>query len=371
MSRVITIAPLTLACFVACSSNNSSGGGTTSRPFIVVNAGDGQTAPVGTDVAVAPSVLVRDSLAKPLAGDTVVFGITGGGGVVRGGTAVSDANGVATVTGWTLGTVPGANTLGATLPGAGGSPVTFHAISLVGPVAALRIVAGDSQTGPVGQPLPVVPSVKVQDNFGNVIGGATVNFAALGGGSVLDTTATSSGNGVASAGIWTLGSVVGIDTLTASSGAARAIFTATASTALDVSQFVGTYTGAWNNTTFSSTGTGTVVIAITPKSSTATATITVTGPVLGTAGIAQQIETTTYGATSAAFSGTITTMGDVTASIDANGNITASGIHVPGGTITRWDAQGTITHTQLQLTFTVTFVSGPPAIGTITLNRAA
>jgi len=77
-----------------------------------------------------PKVLLRNALGVPMSGVTVVFSVTQGGGSVTGGTQVTNASGLATVGGWTTGTVAGVNALTATaiLP-AGAivlrSPMTF------------------------------------------------------------------------------------------------------------------------------------------------------------------------------------------------------------------------------------------------------
>jgi Bacterial Ig-like domain (group 1) len=83
------------------------------------------TAPTGAQVPELPSVLVGDAYGQPVAGAPVTFAVTAGGGTVSGATATTDASGIATVGGWTLGTGAGANTLTAT---SGGLPVvTFNA----------------------------------------------------------------------------------------------------------------------------------------------------------------------------------------------------------------------------------------------------
>ncbi len=96
---------------------------------VAVNDGDGQTGLVGFGVNVAPSMLVTDAGGAPLAGITVTFAVSSGGGNVTDAVQISDATGVARVTKWTLGNVAGANTLSATAAGSGftGNPVTFTA----------------------------------------------------------------------------------------------------------------------------------------------------------------------------------------------------------------------------------------------------
>jgi hypothetical protein len=92
---------------------------------VVKTAGDNQSAPTGTAVAVPPSVTVRDANGNPVNGITVIFAVASGGGTLTGGSQVTNASGVATVGSWTLGAATGTNTLTAT---AGSLPaVTFTA----------------------------------------------------------------------------------------------------------------------------------------------------------------------------------------------------------------------------------------------------
>jgi adhesin/invasin len=81
---------------------------------IVKLAGDNQTGIVGALLGIAPSVRVADQFGNDIAGQNVTFAIGQGGGSVTGGTQTSNASGVATAGGWTLGATPGANTLTAT-----------------------------------------------------------------------------------------------------------------------------------------------------------------------------------------------------------------------------------------------------------------
>ena len=96
---------------------------------IAASAGNGQSAAAGTDVPVAPAVIVKDASGNPVAGVAVTFAVASGGGSVTGASQTTGATGVATVGSWTLGLVAGANTLTATAAGNGisGNPVTFTA----------------------------------------------------------------------------------------------------------------------------------------------------------------------------------------------------------------------------------------------------
>ena len=71
---------------------------------IAVNAGNGQTATVGTAVATTPSVIVKDANNNPVSGVSVTFAVATGGGSATGLSATTDASGIATIGSWTLGT---------------------------------------------------------------------------------------------------------------------------------------------------------------------------------------------------------------------------------------------------------------------------
>jgi len=104
---------------------------------IAINDGDGQTADAGTAVFTAPSVLVTDANGIPVQGFEVLFEVASGGGTVDPTTAVmTNSSGIATVNTWTLGAIPGSNTLTATALGLTGSPVTFTATGEIGPASA-------------------------------------------------------------------------------------------------------------------------------------------------------------------------------------------------------------------------------------------
>ena len=95
---------------------------------VVRFAGDSQTGLMGFTVNVPPAVLLRSAAGTPIAGATVAFAVAGGGGSITGGTALTNANGVATVGSWSL--TAGANALRATVTSSGlivGNPLTFTA----------------------------------------------------------------------------------------------------------------------------------------------------------------------------------------------------------------------------------------------------
>ena len=193
--------------------------------FVSVRAGSNQTAPAGATLAIAPSVTVTDNLDEPSPGIPVTFTVSSGGGSITGGTTTTDANGIATVGSWTLGTIPGANTLTATVTGL--TPAVFTA-TVVAP-GTVNVRDGNNQFAVGGTTLGIAPSVTVLTNLGGPASGVTVTFSvAGGGGSITGATAVSDANGVATVGSWTVGTGLGANTLQATvAGVAPATFTAT------------------------------------------------------------------------------------------------------------------------------------------------
>jgi len=99
---------------------------------MVVVAGNNQSGPVSAPVSVDPAVRLADVHGKPAVGVTVIFFALGGGGSVQGGWTYTDANGVARPRQWTLGPLPGVDTVLALYSGPAltGSPAVFTAMGL-------------------------------------------------------------------------------------------------------------------------------------------------------------------------------------------------------------------------------------------------
>lgn len=194
---------------------------------LVRTAGNLQSALVGTLLSVKPAVRVEDQYANPVAGASVTFGVTGGGGGITGASQLSNAAGIATVGSWTIGTSVGSNSLSV---GVGAvTPVSFTATGLAGAATAILKLAGDAQTGVVHQALGVAPRVKLLDQFGNPVAGASVVYSVLAGGGLLTgATQLTDSAGIATLGSWALGTAVGPNGVVATSGALTADFTADA-----------------------------------------------------------------------------------------------------------------------------------------------
>jgi adhesin/invasin len=145
--------------------------------------------------------LVTGAGAVPVPSVNVTFAVTVGGGSVVPATVATDANGIATLTSWTLGATVGANTVTATVAGLTGSPVSFNATGTVGVASQLTMT-----TQPSGAQNTVAfttqPVVAIRDANGNLTtSAAAVTAAVFSGTGVLSGTATVNAvNGVATFG---------------------------------------------------------------------------------------------------------------------------------------------------------------------------
>ena len=187
---------------------------------LAVNAGNGQSAAVGTAVATAPSVVVRDASSNPVAGVSVTFAVASGNGSVTGGTATTDASGIATVGSWTLGTAAGANTLTASAGGL--TPVTFTATATAGAATQLVLVTQPSAAAQSGVVFGAQPALQLRDAYGNDVAqaGVSVTTAIATGGGTLGgtTTVTTNASGQATFSGLSISGTVGDRTLSFSAG---------------------------------------------------------------------------------------------------------------------------------------------------------
>jgi adhesin/invasin len=195
---------------------------------LAVNDGDNQNGMAGTAVATDPSATVTDQFANPVAGATVTFAVSSGGGSLTDSVQVTDVQGIARVGSWVLGTSTGVNALVASAPGL--TSVTFTATAGAAAPSQFVKTAGDAQTAVAGTPVAISPAIRLEDQFGNAVPGLDVTFTATAGGGVVNGgSQTTDANGLASVGDWTLGTSAGPNTLevTAAGSPASATFNAT------------------------------------------------------------------------------------------------------------------------------------------------
>jgi adhesin/invasin len=100
-----------------------------------------------------------------------------------------------------------------------------------GPATVTKLT-GDNQSATVASAVTTPPAVLVEDANAVPVAGAQVTFAAAsGGGSVTGATQTTNASGIATVGGWILGTTVGTNTLTATTGGLTPVIFAATGTA--------------------------------------------------------------------------------------------------------------------------------------------
>jgi hypothetical protein len=117
---------------------------------------------------------------QPVKGVTVTFTPAAESGTVTGGSQITDALGVATVTSWKLGTKSGVSTLNVSVQGC--IPGNDHGDDERRCAAGIKAVSGENQVALVGAQLTASPQIRVVDSYDNGRGGATVSFSVANGG---------------------------------------------------------------------------------------------------------------------------------------------------------------------------------------------
>jgi|GEM_PF-4006422 len=206
---------------------------TPATPVAPVAANDAYSLPAGATltVAAATGLLANDALGSPVA---TLSAVLGGDGqplgtrtILNGTVAVDAATGAFTLTGATR---AGTETFGYELTSTSGISRGVITITVTpGAAAAMAAYLGDGQTAAAGATVAVSPAVRVTDAYGNPVAATGVAFAVTGGGGLATALSpTTTGDGIAAVGSWTLGSA-GANTLQATStGLPTVTFTATA-----------------------------------------------------------------------------------------------------------------------------------------------
>ena len=195
---------------------------------LVASSGNAQTAVVATTLPETIVFDVVDVFGTPVPGAPVTMTVVAGAGSLDPGAASTSAAGqVSTV--WTLGTTAGQQAIEASVPDVA-VPTTVSATALAGPPTLIALNAGDGQNPVIQTAVSVAPSVLVTDAFGNPVEGVAVTFSVVtGGGSATGADQVTNTAGIATVGSWTVGSAVGLNTLSATAGGLGSVtFNATA-----------------------------------------------------------------------------------------------------------------------------------------------
>ena len=194
---------------------------------MIYAAGDKQSADVFTRLSNPLTVTVLDANGNAVPGQPVRFAL-GNAPVGSTGASLSDtliltnAQGQAT-TRLTLGTKVGDYLVSASSGSLSGSPVSFTATGVAGRAVYILMADGNNQTGLTANTLSEPLMVAVTDTFGNVKQGVTVNYAVASfpdsatGQALTSASAVTNSDGEASVRL-TLGSRIGLYTVSAQSG---------------------------------------------------------------------------------------------------------------------------------------------------------
>lgn len=177
---------------------------------LVSVSGDGQMGTAGTALSSPLVVRALDGDGQPIAGATVSWSVTSGGGSVSSSSTTTGSDGTASVT-WTLGPTAGAQSVQAS---SGSATATFQATAEAGPPASVTVTPSTATLTAVGATQQL--SASVADANGNAIANPSVDW-----GSDDDAVATVDGSGLVTA----MGN--GDATITATSGSASGTATVT------------------------------------------------------------------------------------------------------------------------------------------------
>lgn len=208
-SRALAALSVGLALFAwGCSDGNEP----QVPGSLQVVAGNAQTAAAGTAVPIPPAVKLLSTAGKPMAGIEVNFAASADGQVlpVR---QTTDAQGVATLSSWTLPRRAGSHQLTVTTTGV--PALVLTATASAGAAAKITRVSPEQNTGTVGGDVAFPPIVLVSDAHDNPVPGIAVSFATSSNGRLRVASATTDATGTARSEGWTLGTVAGLQTVQA------------------------------------------------------------------------------------------------------------------------------------------------------------
>lgn len=221
---ILGSAVLGMAAAIGACGDGGSGSDPVTLDYAQVS-GDAQSDTIGGTLDLPLKVVVTKN-GSPLAGRTVQWAVTGGGGSVTAATSLTDGTGSALMN-WKLGNNIGAQTATATVQGATGSPLSFSATATPGQPGDIQPASGDLQTGYVGTLFAVPFKVLVTDRADNPLEGAEVTWTELSGDLDIEApTSTTDAQGLATVSV-TAGDTAGPAQLGVSSGAVNTFFAVT------------------------------------------------------------------------------------------------------------------------------------------------
>ncbi|MEO8201696.1 MAG: hypothetical protein ABI679_14300 [Gemmatimonadota bacterium] len=200
----------------ACGGGGDNGGNPNPSPNVIEktasNSGEAQVGTVGSVLANPFCVRVSKDGAS-VVDAPVTWATVGGSMSPTSAPSTFDGSSCSTLT---LSQTSGAYTASASLTGASGTPVVFHATANPGAPTQLQEAGGDGATAQINTSLPV--TARVADQFGNGIGNFAVAFAVTSGNATVApaTIGTTPGTGNAAATV-TLGATPGAITVSATS----------------------------------------------------------------------------------------------------------------------------------------------------------
>jgi hypothetical protein len=161
--------------FAACDSSTEPLTPAQVAPAALVE----QAGEVANPVATTPAVRVLTTAGRPVPGVVVTFTVAAGGGSIVGAHQTTDADGVAALADWVLGTVAGENIVVASVPAMADAAVVFRAAAAAGPATGLVITTQPPGQAVRGIPLAPPPMVRLVDVFGNPTGRGPEQVTAL------------------------------------------------------------------------------------------------------------------------------------------------------------------------------------------------
>ncbi len=219
LSHRSTAAVLCVALLAACHDAVAPPRPTT----IEIASGDLQTGTVGAPLPSPIGFVVRDENGRVMAGVSVVVVVAAGNGTLTNAPSRTLDGAPTRVGTWTLGHVVGANQL--TITVAGLPAVTISAAGVAGAPAKIIPATIATLSARAGEIVVPAPTAHVTDAFDNLIANATVALTTTGGGTAPASVVTDASGKVSVPG-WTVGTVVGQNSLTFTAGAATASFVA-------------------------------------------------------------------------------------------------------------------------------------------------